>query len=115
MVLLVVQIDCTHNTSFTCFSPIPERAFPYTSCPHLPLFAHLFSKEEYQKKCIRTFFFQATLVALEKKSGGVRPIAVECTLRKHVAKVTGNPIVDEMADLLSPRQLGYGVCWGKVL
>ena len=61
---------------------------------------------------IRPFFFGATLVALEKKSGGVRPIAVGCTLRRLVAKIAGQWVVEEMAGLLSPKQLGYGVCNG---
>ena len=58
---------------------------------------------------IRPVFFGAILVALEKKSGGVRPITVGCTLRRLVAKVACFSVVDEMAELLSPRQLGYGV------
>ena len=61
---------------------------------------------------VRPFFFGATLVALEKQSGGVRPIAVGCTLRRLVAKTAGLSVVDSMAELLSPRQLGYGVRGG---
>ena len=38
---------------------------------------------------VRPFFFGAFMVALEKKSGGVHPIAVGCTLRRLVAKVAG--------------------------
>ena len=54
-------------------------------------------------------------MALEKPGGGgggVRPIAVGCTLRRLVAKIAGQLVVDEMAELLSPRQLGYGVRGG---
>ena len=51
-------------------------------------------------------------MALNKKSGGVRPIAVGCTLRCLVAKVAGFSVVDNMAALLAPRQLGYGVRGG---
>ncbi len=58
---------------------------------------------------IRPFFFGASLVALEKKSGGIRPIAVGCTLRRLVANIAGQMVVEDMANLLSPRQLGYGV------
>ena len=54
------------------------------------------------------FFFGANLFALQKKNGGVRPIAVGCTLRRLVAKVAGSLVVGEMAALLAPRQLGYG-------
>ena len=61
---------------------------------------------------VRPFFFGASLVALQKKSGGVRPIAVGCTLRRLVAKVAGFMVVEDMAALLAPRQLGYGVKGG---
>ena len=57
---------------------------------------------------VRPFFFGASLVVLEK-SGGVRPIAVGCTLRRLVAKVASFMVVEDMAVLLAPRQLGYGV------
>ena len=61
------------------------------------------------------FFLFASLVALEKKSGGgVCPIAVGCTLYRLVAKIAGQKVhvVDGMAALLSPRQLGYRVKGG---
>ena len=58
---------------------------------------------------VRPFFFGANLIAIQKKGGGIRPIAVGCTLRRLVAKVAGMKVVDEMAALLAPRQLGYGV------
>ena len=34
---------------------------------------------------VRPFFFGANLTAFRKKGGGVRPIAVGCTLRRLVA------------------------------
>ena len=52
------------------------------------------------------------MTALTKKEGGIRPIAVGCTLRRLVAKVAGFRVRDEMAALLAPRQLGYGVRGG---
>ena len=61
---------------------------------------------------VRPLFFGASLVALRKKCGGVRPIAVGCTLRRLVAKVASFLVVGDMASLLSPRQLGYGVQGG---
>ena len=61
---------------------------------------------------VRPLFFGASLVALEKKTGGVRPIAVGCSLRRLVAKIAGQMVVGDMAVLLSPRQLGYGVRGG---
>ena len=98
MVLLEVQTDYAHNTSRICYNPVMVSIL---SCPHSPLSVHLFSGVGCQRKY--------TLVALEKKSGGVRPIAVGCTLRRLVAKVACLSVVDEMAELLSPTQLGYGV------
>ena len=38
------------------------------------------------------FLFGTSLVALEKKSGGVRPITVGCTLRRLVAKIAGQMV-----------------------
>ena len=35
---------------------------------------------------IQPFFFGASLIALEKKGGGIRPIAFGCTLRRLAAK-----------------------------
>ena len=61
---------------------------------------------------IRPFFFGATLIALEKKDGGVRPIAVGCTLRRLAAKVASGRVLEDMAALLAPHQLGFGVKGG---
>ena len=52
-------------------------------------------------------------MALRKKCGGVRPIAVGCSLRRLVAKVACKKVAVEMAELLAPRQLGFGVCGGS--
>ena len=38
---------------------------------------------------VHSFFFGATLTVLEKKEGGVSPIAVGCTLQHSVAKIAG--------------------------
>ena len=45
---------------------------------------------------IRPFFIGANLAALRKKQGGVRTIAVGCTLRRLDAKVAGSKIKVEM-------------------
>ena len=58
------------------------------------------------------FFFGASLMALTKREGGIRPIAVGCTLRRLAAKVAGFRVRDNMAALLAPCQLGYGVRGG---
>ena len=57
-------------------------------------------------------FFGVNLTALTRKCGGIRPIAVGCTLRRLVAKVAANKVRDEMSFLLAPRQLGFGVKGG---
>ena len=60
----------------------------------------------------RASFFGATLIALNKKGGGLRPIAVGCTLRRLVAKCAGACMKEAMAALLAPHQLGFGVPLG---
>ena len=60
----------------------------------------------------RPFFFGASLIALTRPDGGVRPIAVGCTLRRLVAKCVSQSIQEAMGDLLSPLQLGYGTPMG---
>ena len=48
-------------------------------------------------------FFGANLIALQKKDGGVRPIAVENSLcHLVVAKVASSKVVCEMSDMLAP-------------
>ena len=61
---------------------------------------------------IRPVFFGARLVALTKRNGGVRPIAVGLTLRRLVAKVAIHFVLDDVTNLLAPRQLGVGVKGG---
>jgi len=57
-------------------------------------------------------FFGGRLLALNKKSGGVRPIAVGMTLRRLASKCASSYGVARMAHLLSPRQLGVGIAGG---
>lgn len=61
---------------------------------------------------VRPSFFGANLIALNKSSGGVRPIAVGCTLRRLVAKTASMAVMDRMGTMLGPLQLGYGVRQG---
>ena len=58
------------------------------------------------------FFFGASLIALGKKEGGIRPIAVGYTLRRLVAKVAGSRVMAAMGALLAPIQLEYGIKGG---
>ena len=60
----------------------------------------------------RPFFFGASLIGLNKSDGGVRPIAVGCTLRRLVAKCCMIAIKEEMGSLLAPNQLGFGTSRG---
>ena len=61
---------------------------------------------------VKPFFFGARLIALQKKGGGIRPIAVGCSLHRLVAKIACSQVANDMADLLSPRQIGFGVKGG---
>ena len=58
---------------------------------------------------VHPFFFGATLVALEKKDGGVRPIAVGSSLRRLAAKIITFRVKDHLGALLAPHQLGFGI------
>ena len=60
----------------------------------------------------RPIFFGASLTALRKKEGGIRPIAVGCTLRRLVAKCASKSVAEEMGKMLGPLQLGFGVSRG---
>ena len=57
-------------------------------------------------------FFGAALTALNKKDGGVRRIAVGCTLRRLVAKVASRAVWERMGLLLALLQLGFGTSMG---
>src|SRR5215470_689531 len=57
-------------------------------------------------------FFGARLIALEKKSGGYRPIAVGYTLRRLAAKCANKQAQKKLADYFRPLQLGVAVSGG---
>ena len=57
---------------------------------------------------VRSTFFGASLIALQKKGGGIRPIAVGSTLRRLAAKCIGSGMSQSMGASLTPLQLGYG-------
>lgn len=58
------------------------------------------------------FFFGASLVALEKTGGDIRPIAVGCTLQRLASKCAGARVMEAMGVTLAPLQLGYGTPHG---
>jgi len=61
---------------------------------------------------VRGALFGATLLAVVKKQGGIRPIAVGYVWRRIAAKVACSHVKDACASLLAPRQLGFGVSGG---
>ena len=60
----------------------------------------------------RPFFFGARLMGLNKRDGGIRPIAIGCTLRRLVAKCVCSSVSEEMSAFLSPAQIGFGTPLG---
>ena len=58
---------------------------------------------------------QTSLHGLNKKDGGIRPIAIGNTLRCLVAKCAGSLIKEDMQSLLSPLQLNYRTPRGRRL
>ncbi|XP_055340939.1 uncharacterized protein LOC129590009 [Paramacrobiotus metropolitanus] len=61
---------------------------------------------------IRPIFFGGKLLALRKKDGGLRPIAVGLSLRRLIAKIIFNRIADRATALLTPHQSGFNVRGG---
>ena len=58
---------------------------------------------------VRGTLFGANLLAITKKNGGIRPIAVGYVWRRLTAKVACSYAKDVSVSLLSPRQLGFGI------
>ena len=58
------------------------------------------------------FFFGATLCALRKNDGSLRPIAIGNVLRRLISKAISASLRDRAATLLSPNQLGVGIHGG---
>ncbi len=61
---------------------------------------------------VRSTLFGAKLLAIRKKTGGVRPIAVGYVWRRLTAKVACSYVKESSATLLAPRQLGFGIAGG---
>ena len=62
--------------------------------------------------CARGTLFVANLLAISKKNGGIRPIAVGYVWRRLAAKVACSHVKQASATLLAPRQIGFGVAGG---
>lgn len=61
---------------------------------------------------IAEYFYGATLCALTKIDGGIRPIAVDNTFRRLAAKLGCNSVRDYISNLFKPVQIGFGVKGG---
>src|SRR3989442_8083254 len=57
-------------------------------------------------------FFGGRLIALDKMSGGIRPIAIGFTLRRLASKVANSFDLSRLTSYLSPRQLDTGIPGG---
>uniref|UniRef100_A0A1X7V5Z3 Uncharacterized protein n=1 Tax=Amphimedon queenslandica TaxID=400682 RepID=A0A1X7V5Z3_AMPQE len=53
---------------------------------------------------IRPLFFGARLTGISKKGGGVRPIAVGCTLKRSVAKIASGSVIEDVGLSLNSRK-----------
>jgi len=63
-------------------------------------------------KDMSPIFFGGRLIALDKKSGGIRLIAIGFTLRRLVSKCANSVGVARLASYFRPRQLGVGTPGG---
>jgi hypothetical protein len=61
---------------------------------------------------VAVILFGGKLFALNKKSGGVRPIAFGYTWRRLAAKCANSYAISQLEDKLLPRQLGVGIPGG---
>lgn len=58
------------------------------------------------------YMYGAILIALKKKSGGIRPIAIGNTFRRLCARLSCAAVSDRMANYFSPKQVGFSVRGG---
>jgi len=61
---------------------------------------------------ILSIFYGAGLIAFDKKKTDVRPIAVGITWRRVSGKIACYHVKDDLAAILAPKQLGFGVKGG---
>ena len=61
---------------------------------------------------IRWILFGGRLIALRKKDGIIRPIAVGCYWRRLASKIANNRVMLTLAEYFTPLQLGVGVSGG---
>ena len=56
-----------------------------------------------------SLLFGAKLTALTKENGGIRPIAVGCTIRRLASKCACLNAINAMPGILTPYQLEFGI------
>jgi len=61
---------------------------------------------------VAPIFFGGRLIALNKKSGGIRPIVIGLTLRRLVSKCANTVGISRLQTFFCPRQLGVGTPGG---
>ena len=61
---------------------------------------------------IREVIFGGRLIALKKKDGDIRPIAIGYTLRRLAAKCVDSHVITARGNELTPIQVGVGVSGG---
>jgi hypothetical protein len=61
---------------------------------------------------VAPFFFGGRLIALKKKAGGIRPIAIGNTLRRLVSKCASSYGIGSLTEYFHPHQLGVGIPCG---
>jgi hypothetical protein len=59
----------------------------------------------------RQVIFGGRLIALQKKDGGIRPIAIGYTLRRLAAKCANSFVIAKRSSELKPTQVGVGGIW----
>ena len=64
-------------------------------------------------KEVYSIFFGGRLIGLNKKDGGVRPIAIGFSLRRLLSKCANSSAITRMALLLRARQLGVSTAGGR--
>ena len=63
-------------------------------------------------RAVRPVLYAASLWALTKKGGGIRPIAVSSTLRRLITKAAVRTLKENVVTKLAPMQLGFGIQQG---
>ena len=61
---------------------------------------------------INNIFYGGKFIALQEKSGGIRPLAIRYTLRRLAAKCVYQHALTKLTDFFSPIRLGVGTQGG---